>query len=306
MVVFEQMITMAIMLVIGIILFKRGFFVKTTTTDISKLVSKVCNPAIIVFSAINSVDNAKDVNLLGTLVAAVVYYAGLVIISYVIPNIIRANKHDKKFYNVMGVYANVGFIGVPLVIAVMGDGAVIYLAIFDLIFHLLIYTHGIHVLTKDMPGEKLKFDWKKMMNTGTLASILAIVIFAFRIHIPEVPKDVLGYLGHCTTFLAMLVVGVTVAQINVKELFAEKKLYIFILIRFILVPVATIFVLKKFITNQMLLGVIALCLSLPSANLPLMISKEYGLETDLITKGIVVTTLLSIITVTLASVMLGV
>ena len=82
-----------------------------------------------------------------------------------------------------------------------------------------------------------------------------------------------------------------------KEVFKRWRLYVFVVIRQILVPILLIFLFRPFIKNELILKTIAVMSAMPAANLPLMMAKQYNVREDLISAGIILTTVTSIITI---------
>ena len=138
---------------------------------------------------------------------------------------------------------------------------------------------------------------KKVVNSGTVFSILTIVVYIMDIKFPSVIMNTLSYIGRSTTFLSMIVLGVSVASLSVKEIFGKPALYVFTLLRQIVVPVALIFVLKPFVDNTLLLQTAIIMVAMPCANLPLMMAKQYRAKEDTISSGIMLTTFCAILTI---------
>ena len=295
------MIIMFSLMGIGFFLSRKKFFSEKATADFSKMIAGVCNPALMICKVLDKESTATTEDVLFAAIAAVVYYIVLIAVSMILPRLMKARRSDMKFYKMLSIYGNIGFMGIPLISAVMGGTAVIYLSIFIIIFNLLIYTYGVKVITSDSEDDKRQFEWKRMCNPGTIASLTAIVIVLTNASVPAILNDTVQYIGGGTTFLSMLVIGMALAQIPFKELFTERKLYVFVVLRYLLLPIVVAFCLKPIMHNQMLLGVIVLTLALPAANLPLMLAEQYEVDTKLLAKGIILTTLLSVVTVTVAS-----
>jgi predicted permease len=108
-------------------------------------------------------------------------------------------------------------------------------------------------------------------------------------------------MGRCTTFLSVVVLGISMASMQLKTIFSDVKMYLFAGIRFLGVPVVVTLLLKPWIANEILLGVITLTLALPVANMPLMMAQQNAEDTSTLSRGIVLTTLLSLVTITLVS-----
>ena len=299
--VFQQMIIMFSLMGIGFFLSRKKVFSKNATADFSKMIAEVCNPVLLICKVLDKDSATTTSDLLFAGLVAVIYYVVLIGVSMILPRLIKARRSDIKFYKMLSIYGNIGFMGIPLISAVMGGTAVIYLSIFIVVFNLLVYTYGVKVIASDSENVTKQFEWKRMINSGTVAALLAIVFVLIDIKIPLLVNDTLQYIGAGTTFLSMVVIGMALAQIPFKELFSESKLYIFAGIRYLILPIVVAFCLKPVLSNQTLLGVIVLTLALPAANLPLMLAEQYEVDTKLLAKGIILTTLLSVVTVTVAS-----
>lgn len=96
------------------------------------------------------------------------------------------------------------------------------------------------------------------------------------------------------------------ACIDIKKLFMDVKLLMFAGIKLILIPVAGLVLLKVFITNEMLLGVCMVMIATPVASMTAMLSQQYDGDYELASKGVALTTILSVITMPLVSFITGV
>lgn len=296
-IVFQQMLVVLLMMMTGFYLYRRRILPQSSSAAISSLIAQVCNPALILGSAFDENNTATTEDILTAAEVAVVLYLILLILGKVLPVILRTPKEERKFYTMMTVYGNIGFMGIPVASAVLGSESVIYLTVFILVFNILVYTHGIQTLAG---GRTEKDQWKRMINVGTIASIVSVVIFLLKIPVPVVLTDAFMYMGRCTTFLSMVVLGAALAQMSLKELFTERRLYVFAAVRFFVLPPAAALILRNLISNELILGVSILTLALPVANLPLMLAEEQKIEARVLAKGIILSTLLSVVSVTLS------
>lgn len=209
-------------------------------------------------------------------------------------------------YQMLTVFGNVGFIGIPLASAVLGSESLIFVSIFNLLFNLLIYTLGISLLQRAAGQAEKEVTipssgrLQKLVNAGTVSAAVTVIFYLGNFHVPTVISSALSYTGRATTLLSMLVLGVSVAQIAPKEIFSHPKLYLFTLLRQILVPIGCILFMGSLIDNRLILNTMLLMVAVPAANMPLMLAKQLDMETDSISQGIILTTILSLVTVPVA------
>ncbi len=215
--------------------------------------------------------------------------------------ILHAPESQWNHYNMMTVFGNLGFIGIPVALAVLGSGCMIYAAMFNLVFNILIYTYGMIVMTSEKEGGREKFDWKKLLNTGNLAAIIAIIVYLADIQLPAIASTALTYMANTVTFLSVLVIGASVARLPLKSIFTEGRLYLFILIRMLAFPIAVALVMKRVFNDPIVVGLSVLMVAMPAANMPLMLAETYGQDTKLLSKGIVLSTLCSVVTITITA-----
>ncbi len=299
-IIIEQMCVMLFLILLGYFLFRKNQFNDMTSRQISGLVVNFCNPAVLVCSAFEDGPKASLSQLLTALIVTLCLYGILIAAGFVIPRIMGLPKEEQYIYHFLTVYGNVGFLGIPLVSAVMGSSALIYVSINCLVYNILFYTSGLGIIRQKAAVKKqsgIRDLFSKIVNAGTISAVLTILFYLGNFNVPSVVKDSFTYTGRATTLLSMLVLGVSIAQMPLKEIFCHKKDYLFIALRMLLVPVLCVLLLKQVISDPLLLGSSALLIAVPCANLPLMSAREYGLKADVLARTIVLSTLLSIITI---------
>ncbi|MDQ9891089.1 hypothetical protein RFZ55_01815, partial [Acinetobacter baumannii] len=72
--------------------------------------------------------------------------------------------------------------------------------------------------------------------------------------------------GDITTPIAMLIIGSTLANIPLKEVFSELRIYPYTFIKQVIIPVLAYPVLRLFIQDPLILGVTLIMISMPVAN----------------------------------------
>ena len=147
-VVFQQMLIIFMLIGIGFLIFKKVWCPHESSKYFSFLVTSVCNPAIMISSALDKETTATRGDILITASIAFVVFVILIIAGYILPILLRAPKNEHKFYNMMTVYGNISFIGIPVGSAVLGTSAVIYVTVFNLFFNVHIHMEYLYLTQK--------------------------------------------------------------------------------------------------------------------------------------------------------------
>lgn len=293
-IVLQQMGVITILVGIGIFLYKRGVVDDHTSQRMSTIVMDVCNPALILASLLSGNVTATHHDLIVAIVLGASFYIGLVILGFIFPKLIRGGE-DSRFYTMMTVYTNVGFIGIPVARAILPENAILYVIICNVMYSLLFYTHGIIV----MSNGKEKLNLKKILSPGTIMAVVSLVIFWFNIYLPPIIANSISYLGNATVFLSMTLLGVGIARSNITSGIKNPRIWIYIIVRMIAVPVALFFALK--LAGFSYITIMGLCLmaAMPIGNLPLIQCEKMGEDTELLSGAIAISTLASIFTITI-------
>ena len=294
-IVLQQMGVIVILVAIGILLYKRKIVDNTVSPKISAIVMDICNPALIMASILSGNIEASHSDLAEAMVLGFAFYAALVILGIILPPVLRVKKDKRRFYNLMTVYTNVGFIGIPLAKTILPEKAIIYVIVCNVMYSLLFYTHGITVLSDG----REKINIKKIFSPGTVMAILALVVCWFNVSLPPIIANSISYVGNATVFLSMMLLGVAIARSDMTKGFKEIRVWGYIIIRMIIVPVAIFFALSA--AGFKPVTVLGLCLMamMPVGNLPLIQSEKMGEDTEILSGAITVTTIMSVFTIPL-------
>ncbi|MBR1773805.1 MAG: AEC family transporter [Eubacterium sp.] len=290
----EQMGVITILVAIGIYLYKREVIDNTTSQKISVIIMDICNPALILASMLSGNVSATHEDLIEALIIGALFYIFLVILGFILPIILRVERDNQRFFNLMTVYTNVGFIGIPVARAILPENAILYVIVCNVMYSLLFYTHGITILGRG----KEKMNLKKVFSPGTIMALLALVVFWFDLKPPLIISSSISYIGNATVFLSMALLGVSIARSDITKGLKNIRIWAYILIRMILVPVALFFILRAAHCDDITILGICLMAEMPIGNLPLIQSEKMGEDTELLSSAITVSTIASMATIT--------
>jgi predicted permease len=295
-VILNQMLTLLLMMIIGYVMMRLKMLGDNVNAILSKVVLNVTLPAQIITSFSldgTSISNAEVGRIFLFSCAAYVLY-GVLAWTYV--RLMRLPKQDWGTYQYMIIFGNVGFMGFPVITAIFGANRLVYAVILNIVFNLLVFSWGLNLITSGQGGGK--FDWRKFINPALIAAVLALALFFLHIQLPSVLNSALLSLGDATTPMAMLILGSTIAGMPLKELFDEWRIYIFVILKLLVIPLIVFFALRPFLAPEDVLGQVLVVLSaVPVATNATMLSIEYGGNIKLVSQGIFFTTVLSVITI---------
>ena len=195
---------------------------------------------------------------------------------------------------------NAGFVGLPIISAVYGDGGVVYLAAFIIGFNLVAWTVGVFTFTglnvKAMGG---------ILSPGFISAVLGTVLFLLDIRLPDALLSTVDQLGSANTPLAMLLLGARMDTLRPRQLL-DGRLWVSSLMKLVVCPLATLLAMRLLNIPEMLCVICALLMAMPSASACQLLAEKYDGDVAFAAKGISVNTLLCIVTIPLLLLVAGV
>lgn len=296
-VILETMIKLFLMLVLGFILYKCHIFDEHTNQKISALIVNCTSPLLIISSITQVESNDKAVVFL-LMGAGVLMYLGFIIIGKLVNIFLPFPKKDQPVYECMVVFANTGFMGYPVLISVFGEGSVFYASLLHMAFSLFVYTYAIMCLTQK-DSQNFKFDYHQLLTPGIILLLVAIVIYIFDWHLPTVLAQTIDSVGNLTSPLSMMMIGSSLAVYPLKESLTDLYSYLFAAVRLLLVPLVTMLVCRLLAIPAYYSNIAIVTNAMPVASMVLMLATQYNANKALVTRNIIVSTLLSIVTIPL-------
>jgi len=294
-VIIAQMIKFFIMMSVGYGLFKIGIMDSDFNKKVTNLILRVTMPCMIVASVFNVSEDRDFKKVFFVFGLAIATYILLPIIGMIITKIIRCKKEETGIYVFMTIFTNTGFMGFPVVESMLGSEALFYAAIFNMIFNIMLFTVGVKAINYPN-GEKSDSSVKKIItHPGVLSALIALVLYFINIPLHPSITGAIDSIGDVTSPVAMLLMGASLAKVPVKKVFNDARIYIFVIIKQVLLPIVTYIVLKQFVTDIQILLVAFVMIAMPIANTSVMFAIEYDKDEELAAKAVFISTLASVV-----------
>ena len=295
MVVFQTMLKLFLLLILGFVLFKCHIFDEYTNKKISALIVNVASPMLII-SSIAGVEGSNKSIVFLMIGAGILMYIGFIILGKIINRIFPFPKKDWPVYECMVVFANTGFMGYPVLLDVFGQEAVFYASLIHMAFNFFVYTYAIMCLTKGDDSE-FKLNFKQLLTPGIILIFVGIFIYLFDIQLPSVLMDTINSIGSLTAPLSMMMIGSSLAVYPIKDSFTDWRSYVFAFVRLMIVPFVTMIMCRLLHIDAYYANITIITNAMPVGSMVLMLATQYNANVKIVTRNIVVSTLLSVITI---------
>ena len=292
----EVMVILFTIVILGYAACKLGYMGDEFDKKLSSIVVDITCPLLVLSSVMGKElpDRTLIMPLLGV---GFLTYIILLVFGFWVPRLITKNHDDRGMIGFALMFANVGFIGYPIVASIFGPEAVFYAALLNMPNTFFIFTAGV-MLVKGEYSHK-QFNPKVLVSPTMLGAFAAAIIVALGIHTPEMIARPVTMVGNVTVPASLMIIGSSMAKLPVREIIGSPKVYVTAFIRLVVVPVSLYFLFRMCGVGELINNVNTVVIAMPAASFGTMFCLKFGRNPSLMTEITFITTMGSIITIPL-------
>lgn len=233
----KQIALMFVLIMIGYLLCRKKLITLQGSGEMGKILLNVVIPCVIINSFWCERTAEKTASLVqGSVIAAVV-----MAVAVIISTLIYGLRDGVSCFS--SAFSNAGFIGIPLVQAVLGSSAVFYLSLMIVLVNFLQWTYGLYVLTGDKGKMKLSIVAK---NPVVISVVAGVVIYLLNLPRFAFADTLISSITAVNTPVAMLVTGVYLAQSPLTDIISDRRTWMVSILRLLVIPAVSLLVMKLF------------------------------------------------------------
>lgn len=293
-----------IMIIPGIIFRKKELIDINQSKGISTVVVNLTWPCLVIdamqikFSQ-EIFKRSQYIFVVVLLVFAIAFAIGFLLIK-----ILKINRKQGGILAFMLVFANTGFMGIPVINALYGKEAVFYASIIEMVNDIMLFTVGV-MLIQFSAGTKTKISLKEFLTPEMIGVVIGYVMFLCNFQLPGFLGHSVSIIGAATTPLTMFVIGIQIGELKIKELLGNVLIYIMSFIKLLIIPLITLLIMKfVFADTSLLAKVLIISFAMPVAACTTIFSQQYNADVSFATKGVLLSTVLSVATIPIFAVIL--
>lgn len=148
---FSQMAILIIVAAVGFLAAKLDYLDEYTNQKLTKLLLNITLPCMVVASVhgLSAADAGETVGI--TFAMAIAQGFLLLLVGWLLVVVLRVPKRERVVYQFVTICNNTGFLGLPVVGAILGSESVIYASIYVMVLAVFVYGVGFVMLAKDDP-----------------------------------------------------------------------------------------------------------------------------------------------------------
>ena len=294
-VLIEQMVVFAVLMVVGYGAYKIKLLNDVTTDSISAILTRIILP-LMVGTSIGGGNRSDIISMGPFLLCSFLVYAISFAVSFAGVKIMRVKKPLDRVHVAVSAYSNSGFFAAPITIAMFGDIAALAFAAYTIADALCVWTLSPVLLDPNAKG--IKINWKKVINPVLVATFIGIILLLLSLPITDnIVWNTLKNVGSTSKYFACMYIGADVARKGLKIVLKYPKVIGAVFTKLIVFPFVAVAIIGALgLLDSELLAILTIYCSSPTMVLMALFARQAGNNDEYVTSGIVLSSVLSLIT----------
>lgn len=326
-----------IMMIPGVILKKFNMISDGFGKGLSNFVLYIAQPALIVLAYVKDFDLEILINSLWVLLFSFIAHSLFSVVAIFVFK--KAPDSKARMLKFATIFSNAAFMGIPLITVVLEDtypGSTLYASIYNITFNLFLWSLGVRICTSGRDKNEDGVDdytevsqllpgknddavvknasgsiLKAILHPVTIAAAIGLLFFILPIneYVPGLVIDSLTMLKNTVAPLSMVVIGIRLADMSFKGAFTDKFMYLFLVLRHFLLPLAMVGIIKLLSAlgveiPTVVATVTVILASTPAATSATMFAEKFDCDSMYVSRLVAVSTLFSIVSMPLVIMLL--
>ena len=280
-----------LMILFGFALTRMNIFTAEMKKNLSAFLMKAVLPVNIIGSACQEFSVENGTGMLMVLGTGAAYY----VIALAVLALFGKKWLPKETHAVfidLAVFANVGFIGFPLLAELLGSKGTLYTVAYNMAYQIFFFTVGLYLM-KDDGSFSLSAVFK---NSILYFSIGSMVLYFSRIRFPFVIQSAIFGVGSMMIPLSMIIIGYELGVMKISRLYREKMAYLISGFRLLAAPLLMLVLMKAAGVEHDVVIAATVLTALPSGSLTVIAAEDCGVDSSFAACCVAQSTIFMIVT----------
>jgi len=294
------------LVIVAGLLFSRTKAASITWIDVlNKYALWIGFPALVIASLMKLELNGQSYT--GLILTNSVYIVICMLLAFPIAGIFKLTSKVKRSLFLILSFGNVAYLGIPVLHNAFGDSVLPVAAIISAVYVFWLLTLGI-ILIEINGEEKLnvkKLIFSLMKNPLLLSVFAGLFIVFFNIKLPEIIEKTITLFSNSVTAVVLFSLGIFLGLHKTGKLKDWLTAFTFSIVTLLVLPFIFYLAIKNTGMDSLQLKATIIDSAMPLGLTPYALSVQYNLEVTLVSRIVVLATILSVIVIPMWMVLVG-
>ncbi len=276
----DGIFTIVLVVGIGYVLSKKGWFDDKSSALIAKLVTTVSLPLYMITSLTKNFTAQKLLELAPDMLLPVCSMLLAMIVGKLAVRLFNVRQGRRGVFVTNFFIANTMFIGLPVNLALFGDESIPSVMLYYMVNLTFFWTLGVQNIVADVEGAGSSLFsmqvLKKLWSPPLMGFVAAIVLILIGLPMPKFLMRGFQYVGNLTTPLSLVFIGIEISKIKLSDFNFEKDIWGGLFGRFIVCPLCVLCLVPFINVSPISVKVFAMQAAMPAMTQMAIVCKQYG------------------------------
>ncbi len=276
----DGIFTIVLVVGIGYVLSKKGWFDDKSSALIAKLVTTVSLPLYMITSLTKNFTAQKLLDLAPDMLLPVCSMLLAMMVGKLAVRLFNVRQGRRGVFVTNFFIANTMFIGLPVNLALFGDESIPSVMLYYMVNLTFFWTLGVQNIVADVEGAGSSLFsmqvLKKLWSPPLMGFVAAIVLILIGLPLPKFLMRGFQYVGNLTTPLSLVFIGIEISKIKLSDFNFEKDIWGGLFGRFIVCPLCVLCLVPFLNVSPISVKVFAMQAAMPAMTQMAIVCKQYG------------------------------
>ena len=280
----------------GMLLFRLKWIGREHMPLLSRLVVKVALPGMIVSKLFTQYTRSSLIESAPGIAAPLISLVLTGLCGLLVARLIKIPKGRVGVFCCMFMFSNSVFVGLPVSMALFGDGVVPYTLLYYIANTVLFWSAGYQLLSRDGGAARGKLDWRKLVPLPLVVFFSCAALVLMGLKMPPFVISAAEYLGGMVTPLSLIYTGIVIMDMLGRGRFRWERGYTAMLCgRFLVAPVMLILTGLFIPMPTLMRNALLIQAAMPVMGQTPIVCGECGSDAEYAAGGIALSTALSLL-----------
>ncbi len=305
---FASVFTIFLIIAVGFAATRRGLLRAEDGAVLTRLVVGLALPLLMVQNLSGNLERASLIHAGRGLVLPALGILGTALLAPQAARAGRVSEGRRGTFAAMFTASNAIFIGLPVNLALFGEGALPYVLLYYTANTTYFWTWGAHGIERDAGRALPLLGWahlKRILSPPFLGFLAGLTLLLLGLKLPTPVASACKHIGALTTPLSLLFMGITFATITWAELRPTRDMVMLLLGRFVLSPGLVLLAAFLLPIPPLMAKVFIVCAGLPAITQSALVARTCDADHRYATVMVSATNLASLVALPLWVLLLG-
>ncbi len=274
---------------VGLLLRRLGIVGPQARKDLTAVVLNVILPCNIITSFMTEVSSGLIRDCIQVFLISVVIQLAALLYG----KILARGESEARAMNIRYgiICSNAGFLGNPVAEGVFGPVGLMLASIYLIPQRIMMWSEGLAIYSGT--ANKKETVRKVLTHPCVIACFIGILLMLTGYEPPAIILTPVRTIGRCNTAMSMLVIGLILAEIDLKDMI-DRSVIRYTIHRLVIIPLAILLILKLLPVSPLVRGLSVLLAAMPAGATTSMLASKYERDPQFAVKLVVFSTLCSI------------